>query len=795
MPNRTTGVLLVLFFGGLLAIWWADHARIPTEHERNLTNGLVLPQLIDTQPADVRRVEIAGGPRPLVFERREGGRWRMVEPVDALADGGRVVALIEGLKGLRLSLDAGTVRVSSGEHGFDHARTVRLFLVDGKTPLATLEIGDLFEGHDLRYVRAAGANGAELTDALKLSAVDLDASDWRERSLFTLTPFESARLSVVGPGRELEAARVAPGKWRLRRPVEAPADFNKLQGVLADLGALRVEDQEDGFVADNVKESDLARFGLDAPRMTVTLGGSEPKAPSQTIQIGKDLPGKADRAYARGADQDDVVAINPKALQDLGREPNALRSQKLADIDPSRVDFLSVRADGLDHNLARVAGGWVEVRRVGNDRGKGKGKGKGKIKVLGKVDPQVVHALLTKLEALETSQFLDPKAVPEDRSGLLEPRFALKAWLSSSDEPEARIEPVLPAGEPAADLVLGRQDAAKKVVYARTAGDAAVLLVPDNVLEALPLGPLAFRERTILAQDRAGFTRFGVRRGDRETLVQAPARISGGNPFLGWRLTKPVEAAADVESVARLAILLSGLRAEELVADSDPDPNAFGLDDPALSVSWIMKGALGTRRSLALGKEVPGRKGSRYAAVSGNPLVFTIAPQAVEILGAELHDRRLLDFPAEKVTRVILRWPGRSLDLVRGVAASPTAPTTWEPGPGADLSGFDVARVNPLLANLSHLTAARFARYDGPFPVDSGLSPAALTIRVLLEGDPKPRELRLGAPAPGDLLQATPSAGDSGPIALVPTAGWEGWITAPRRADDLPVDVFQGPRE
>ena len=790
MPNRTTAALLVLFFGGLLALWWADYAGIATERKDKVTEGLVLPQLYDVKAEDVRRVEIAGGPRKdaITFERGAGGRWRMTEPVDTLADGARVEALIAGLKALRRSTDAGTIAGPAADYGLEGARTVRLFKDLGTAPpLATLEVGDVLGKEDLRYARAPGAKGAELTDARRLAAVDLAAADWRERMLFTVSPYESSRLDVRGPGGPLELARVGPGRWRIRRPIDVPADFAKVQGVLADLGALHVEDKAAGFVADNVKDADLKTYGLDVPRWTITLGE---KSTSQTVEIGKDAPGKPGRAYARRADQDDIVLVNAGPLEALGKGPDALRGQKLADLDPARVEAVSVRVEGIDHDLARTAGGWVEV-----------GREAGRLKVVGKADPQVVQTLLLKLEALETSQFLDPNKVPDAESGLKAPRFVIKAWQSPSDAPESRTDPWWPAGEPAAEITLGRQDAFKKAIYARAAGDPSVLTVPDNVLEALPTGPLAFRDRSLLAQDRSGFERFTVRDGRREAVVEGPAHPVGANPFLDWRMTEPSPAPADPQAIARLAVLLSGLRAESLVAESAPDPKAYGLDDPTLAIAWtlrpaaIRKGTPATR-VLAVGGEVPGRKGVRYARISGDPLIFTLAPQAVDILRAELRDRRVLEFPAEKASRIVLRWPGRSITLDRDPSS-----TSWEPGPGADLSGFDLARVTPLIQALSRLNALRFAQYEGPFPADSGLSPPAFTAQITLEGDPTPRVLHLGAGTPGLVAgrfattSTSTSAGGSGLIAVLPDVGWSTWITPPGRADELPEDVFQAPKD
>ena len=49
MSSRTTYVLLFLFFAGLLGLWWADSARVPTSEQRRRMSGRVLPELIEAR--------------------------------------------------------------------------------------------------------------------------------------------------------------------------------------------------------------------------------------------------------------------------------------------------------------------------------------------------------------------------------------------------------------------------------------------------------------------------------------------------------------------------------------------------------------------------------------------------------------------------------------------------------------------------------------------------------------------------------------------------------------------------
>ena len=143
MNHRTKVVLLILFFTGLIVLWWADYAGVPTAEQRRQMAGRVLPALMDTPVADIRRVEIVREGERIVFDRKDGGRWQMTEPVDAAADPSRVEELVRNLKDLGMAPDAGTIAGRPAEYGLGkEAATVRVFGADLRTPLAALRVGD-----------------------------------------------------------------------------------------------------------------------------------------------------------------------------------------------------------------------------------------------------------------------------------------------------------------------------------------------------------------------------------------------------------------------------------------------------------------------------------------------------------------------------------------------------------------------------------------------------------------------------------------------------------------------------
>ena len=66
-----------------------------------------------------------------------------------------------------------------------------------------------------------------------------------------------------------------------------------------------------------------------------------------------------------------------------------------------------------------------------------------------------------------------------------------------------------------------------------------------------------------------------------------------------------------------------------------------------------------------------------YANVTGSPLVFTVGGPQIQPLLAEFRDHRVMAFPSEKVTRLVLRWPGQTLTSPAKPVPS-AGPSAWK---------------------------------------------------------------------------------------------------------------------
>ena len=743
--NLKTYILIGLFFGGLLALWWLGHAGVRTENERRLRETRILPDLIEVPELGVRKVAIERGKERLVFERRGHGmgRWQMVEPKDVAAEPTRLETLVRNLKELRKSLDSGSVAGPADTFGL--APPVATVSLWGESagesskpggPIATLALGKTVRGN--RYVRPGGTDDIEVADSKLLNAVDLPVSDWREQVVMGVPTFQVASVTIKRPGRVIRAARDERGRWRVTAPVNAPANPAKIESLLAALSSLRVVDGEKGFVADNVK--DFAPFGLAGSEVTVELTTTVRSEGPLVLHVGKPVPDHPDRVYVRQGDQDDVVIVDAKALSEVPTSAVALRSHQVADIEPAAVTQIEIQARGDTFALKRGPRNW-ELTAPRKE----------------KADTVSVMSFLSRIDTLETSEFFQPNQVGNPE--LDPPVMTVKIW----EKRRAQSPDSSPADEPALVLRIGKHDLLRKTVFARLENDDAILAVPDTLIEVLPKNAFAFRDLTMLSLNPADIRKLTVTRAGRTDELEPN---KGGEPNR-WRLRRPIDAPADTRSVTQILAMLSNLRADQLITDAVGDGKMFGLDHPLMEITWETDHA----HRLKVGSPVP-RSAAYYAQAEDLPFVFTIKTEVLKPLEAELRDHIVLTFPAARAERMVLnwRWPPRTVAF-RHRSQSPKGQPDWVDEPGFDATGIDQSRVSALVKALSQLEAVRFVQYDGEIPPYTGLHRPRLTVEVMLSAVEPTRVLRIGYPTNEGHVFAAEGTSGTGPVFLLPAGG------------------------
>ena len=787
MKNRGTFALLALFFAALVGLWLADFAQIPTRKQRDRMSQRILHELIDTKPDDLRKIEILGGKEPLVFERRPGNRWQMTSPLNVSANPSMVETLAYNLKELARRPDSAPLEGDPEQYGLARPEfTIKLWGEATSEPLASIDLGKT--SLDRRYVRPGGTDTIEVVDAKGLDLLKLPTGRWRDLDLFRVPSFEVDSVTLTSPGKELKLQRSSGAggaeTWKITAPTHLLATESKVIGLIADLGSLKVLD-ETRFVANDVPEADMDRYGLKTPTLTIEVeaGRGNRRRDAQILHVGKPVEGKEGLVYARKDQQDDILAIDTRIVKDLKVDPNLYRSSKVADIQLNRVVRIALEA----------AEGSFEAVRTGNEWSIATPSPS-------KADRPAIQNFLRWLEHLETSNYPTAQSVPDP--GFDKSSMVLKVWqapTTSSPTSDSK-------GDLALNLRIGRRDGARKAIYARIEGDSTTLALPDTANDFIPRSSLTFRDRQVLAEPTDQIERIRLAGPIRQfTLNAPPLKLDpGGTTPLGWWLVEPVDAPADPPSIGQLLRLLAGLRAESLVFEKAENLEALGLKTPAMTLTWWSHRAFSMipdrsrpepspgsitldDRSLIVGGLVPGRGNIRYAKLSDRSTIFTLAPEVLALLDLEWRHHDVLSFNPKQVRKVELHWPDRSITLE---PIQEGKLRRWSIGATVDAPGFDPETVVALIQGASKLTTTRYTQHLGDFPEVRGLTPPRLSITFEMDDGSLPRTIKVGAPAVRGQVFASTEKEAKGAIFLVPEAAFTAWLRPPRQTGDLPDDVF-----
>ena len=213
---------------------------------------------------------------------------------------------------------------------------VTLQFRDGRTQ--SFDAGDPNPSGVSFYVRPLPG---DVVYTVKKSAVDyysLQLSEFRERRFASFDSKDVDALNVAwSDGRRLRFQRTGEQAWDLLQPERFAASDDAVRGLMGRVSALKAVE----FVTDSPTPEDLARFGLDAPRLTVAMTFSGREA--LTLLVGANAPSKDsgyDLAYVRTAEDPSVYTARNGLLEDYAQEASAYRLMRFGRMDANRVSLL-----------------------------------------------------------------------------------------------------------------------------------------------------------------------------------------------------------------------------------------------------------------------------------------------------------------------------------------------------------------------------------------------------------------------------------------------------------------------
>jgi len=326
---RSFLVLLVVALGlGAYAIF-VESKRTPGESEAR-------DKVFTIEAPAIQRLDIKASSGEETKLEKQDDTWRLVSPVEAAADATAVSDVTGTLASLEIQRVVDEKPADYAEYGLAPPRLEVAFAgadgadrqlqIGGKTPTG----GDL-------YARVAGQDRVFLVQAYLESSLDKKPFDLRDKSVLKFTRSDVDSVTIDRGGRTIQLAK-SGSDWRLKRPLDARAEYGTVEGVIG-----RIESGRMSAITAEGPDLDLKAYGLDEPATTVIIGAGSASA---TLEVGKADDGKV---YARDPSRPLVFTIDKGIADELDKDAGDFRQKDLFEFRPfnvTRIEF--VRGDRTD---------------------------------------------------------------------------------------------------------------------------------------------------------------------------------------------------------------------------------------------------------------------------------------------------------------------------------------------------------------------------------------------------------------------------------------------------------------
>src|SRR5205809_5226378 len=294
--------------------------------------------------------------------QKQGDHWQIVKPLRARADDQKVNDLIAQITTSRIAQfvadDAGDLH----PYGLTEPRgTVTIVTADDKQG-QILQIGGVPEKEkDQVYVRFAPRKFVYTLPNKIETILSTRPNDLRDRHLVRFDQNQLDRITIDVPGKTKTVLARKDQNWtivNLNNQPANPAEARRLIDLLNN-------EQVTNFVADVA--SDLPKYGLDKPQLTVALSSfasentaetSAGEHPLATIAFGK-IDGQ--NVFARVGEEPLVVAVRCSIMDNILADPLQWRELAVFKFKPEQIHRLAVFTDREQSLVRRANNEWQWV--------------------------------------------------------------------------------------------------------------------------------------------------------------------------------------------------------------------------------------------------------------------------------------------------------------------------------------------------------------------------------------------------------------------------------------------------
>jgi hypothetical protein len=266
--------------------------------------------------------------------KKVNGSWQIVEPVQGEADQTEASGLASSIAGVEQNRVVEENAADLSTYGLADPRfKVSFKAADGVT--GEIYIGERTATQNDLYAVKASDKRVFLVPSFQETSFNKKPFDLRDKRVLIVKRDDIESLEISGD-TNLQLARTGT-EWKVRRPVEARGDYSAIEGVLTRIGSANMTKiVEQAPAGGSLAPDVLAKYGLDKPPLTVTVGAGSTKG---VLAIGKEENGVL---YARDLSRPMVFTIDPTLASDLKKPADEYRNKNVLEFRPFNLARLRI---------------------------------------------------------------------------------------------------------------------------------------------------------------------------------------------------------------------------------------------------------------------------------------------------------------------------------------------------------------------------------------------------------------------------------------------------------------------
>lgn len=328
MRGLTSTLILVVVLAGLGAYIYFVDSKKPAASADGSSATKEKVFNVESDKINELRITYQGQTAAL---KKEGSGWKMVEPTQIEADPPEAIGVASALNGLEIVRVIDENATNLEQFGLANPNITVEFKAEGGAS-GKLRLGNKNATQGEIYALKNDEKRVFLVSAYTETSFNRTPFDLRDKKILKFDRDKADSLVLVKGANSIEMARTG-SDWKVTKPVPSRSDYSAIEGFLTRLSSANMSK----LVEENPK--DLAKYGLDKPSMTVTIGAGSAKT---VFEVGKTENGDM---YARDASRPMVFTVDSTLATDLNKSFDDYRKKELFEFRPFYLDKLRAVLD------------------------------------------------------------------------------------------------------------------------------------------------------------------------------------------------------------------------------------------------------------------------------------------------------------------------------------------------------------------------------------------------------------------------------------------------------------------